>query len=157
MDTHNNLNTIYNELNEDKTKILNYIKTLNLSVKVGYYPFNSFKDGESFFVEQYPIPVITIENKIDVGIDVHQVFFEIKLERETAINFNYHVLSEYQFEVYGVKEYLNDFFDGNIDEIYRNIINSNEKEIGVSINIKKDKLLDTTKQVIEILRTVCKI
>lgn len=157
METHNNLNTIYRELNQDKTKILNYIKTLNLSVKVGYYPFNSFKDGERFFVEQYPIPVITIENKIDVGVDVHQVFFEIKLERETAINFNYHIFSAYQFEVYGIEEYLNDFFDGNIDEIYRNIINSSEKEIGVSINIKKDKLLDTTKHVIEILKTVCKI
>ena len=157
MDIHNSLNETYKTLNDEKNLIIKKLENIGLKSKVGYYPFHSFKNGNEFFVEQYPIPVITVEEKIDIGIDVHQVFFEIKLDRRIAESFDYQVFKDFSFEVYGIKDYYKDFYDGKIDKICENIIFSDENEIGVSINIQKQSLQSTYEEVIEILRVICKI
>lgn len=157
MDIHNSLNETYKTLNDEKNLIIKSLENIGLKSKVGYYPFHSFKNGNEFFVEQYPIPVITIEEKIDIGIDVHQVFFEIKLDRSIAESFDFQVFKDFSFEVYGIKNYYKDFYNGKIDKICENIINSDENEIGVSINIQKEFLQSTYEEVMEILRVICKI
>ncbi len=157
MDEHNSLNETYKTLNDEKNFIIKYVENIGLKSKVGYYPFHSFKKGNEFFLEQYPIPVITVEEKIDIGIDVHQVFFEIKLDRRLAESFDYQIFKDFSFEVYGIKDYYNDFYNGKIDKICANIISSDENEIGVSINIQKKSLQSTCEEVIEILRAICKI
>lgn len=154
METQKKLNKVYEVLHSETNNISKHLHDLDLTFKVGYYPFHSFKYNEEFFIEKYPIPVITVENEIDIGVDIHQVFFEIKLSRETALKFDFQILSSHIFEVYGVDDYLNDFHKDNINEITQNIKNSSEKEIGVTVISNKNNLLEETKSIISLLRSI---
>ena len=145
------LNNIYEELHNDKNIIIEYLNENEIPYTVGYYPFHSFKNEEGFYLEQYPLPVITISSMIDVGIDLDKVFFEFKFTKDTAVEFDFHLFDMFQFEVYGVLDYYNDYYFGNIDEINNNILQSNEEEIGISILINKENILEDTKNVLDLL------
>lgn len=101
----------------------------------GFFAQHSIRNGADWFFEHYPIPVITMENVCEIGFDIQQTFVEFKLKREQAITFDFTQFSGIAFEVYGVVDYLNDFYhaDRDIDQIHAEIEKSDEKEIGVSL------------------------
>lgn len=97
--------------------------------------------NNEWVTEQYPIPVITVNQLGDIGIDLEHYFLELVLTRSQALNFDFNALSSYQFEVYGMEVYLNDFYNENIplESIRTNILKSKELQIGVSIYFNKDE------------------
>lgn len=151
MKQYNELNQIYETLHNEKKQILEYLEENDYFYTVAYYPFHSFKKDDEFFLEQYPIPVISISNKVDLGIDLNQIFFEIRFTKDVAISFDFHLFDMYQFEVYGIEDYYNDYYFDDIDQINNNILHSDEEEVGVSILISKDNILEDTINVLELL------
>lgn len=148
----NDLNDIYMTLHNERQEVMSLLDQRLLNYVLGYYPYHSFKENNEFFIEYYPIPVLTVDNTLDIGIDINQIFFEFKLTKEDAVIFDYHQLSNFTFEVYGVDDYYHDFYlENNIDEIITNIENSDEIEIGISILINKNNLTQDVSDVLEYL------
>lgn len=153
MDTIKQLNEIYLKLQEEKNIITDYLDSENYEYFVGYFPYHSFKENDEFYLEYYPIPVITLSERVDIGVDVNQIYFEFKLSREEAVMFDFNELSMYHFEVYGIEDYYNDFYvEDNVDTVVQNIENSDEQEVGVSILIVKENITNTIKEILEYLR-----
>lgn len=153
MDTIKMLNEIYLKIQEEKNLITEYLDTENYEYFVGYFPYHSFKENDEFYLEYYPIPVITLSDRVDIGVDIDQIYFEFKLSREEAVLFNYKEIEMYHFEVYGIEDYYNDFYDEeNTETIVSNIENSDEHEVGVSILIVKENITSTIKEILEYLK-----
>lgn len=153
METIKQLNEIYLKLQEEKNIITDYLDSENYEYFVGYFPFHSFKENDEFYLEYYPIPVITLSERVDIGVDVNQIYFEFKLSREESVVFDFNELSMYHFEVYGIEDYYNDFYlEDNVETVVQNIENSDEQEVGVSILIVKENITNTIKEILEYLR-----
>ncbi len=150
----NILNNYYKKLHSDKQIIMEYLEENEYPFLVGYYPFHSFKRDDEFYLEQYPIPVISVAGKVDIGIDINHLFFEFRFEREMAIEFDYSIFEMYNFEVYGSEDYYDDYYYGNIEDINDNIEQSTEIHIGLSILIDKENILEDTVQILELLETI---
>lgn len=105
-------------------------------------------------LEHFPIPVITVEDICDIGVDLAHIFIEGKLKRECALKFDFSLLKEYRFEVYGVQDYLNDFYNASlsIEGIKDRILSSNEAEIGVSLFISHEGAIENILSILGTLK-----
>lgn len=123
--------------------------------KRGFYNNHYIKKDEMWLTEYYPIPVITIKDICDIGFDIDHTFVECKMKREKALGFQWELFLDYKFEVYGVEEYLNDFYNENLDieSISSNINDSTEQEIGITFYFgyleNKNYLLELIKKLRE--------
>ncbi len=145
------LNEIYTKLHDDKNRVIAYLEELGYPYQVAYYPHHSFKKDNEFYLEEYPIPVITLNGLLDIGIDVDKIFFEFRLDKEMALEFDFHIFEMYQFEVYGVDDFYDDFYFDNIDEIHSNILSSEETFVGISIIISKEDIEEKTDQILNLI------
>lgn len=148
------LNSIYKPLNDCKTKIINCLNLNGYGYKWGYYSGHYVKNNNEWLLEQFPIPVISVEEICDIGIDVIHIFIEGKLKRECALKFDFTLLKEYRFDVYGVEDYLNDFYNTglSIEGIKEKILRSNEDEIGVSVFISHEEPIENILSVLGTLK-----
>jgi hypothetical protein len=106
---------------------------------------------KSFVTEYYPIPVKSIINIGDIGIDIDNIWFEICLSKETAVSFNYSkILGLYKFEIYGAEDYLFDLYNEYVNplDIIRNIEFSKETKFCLLIYFNKDCDFDKIIEVI---------
>lgn len=155
LDTFDLLNSVYEPLYKRTAAVLSKLKKLNYDVTWGYYGFHSVKNKEEFTTELFPIPVITVKDICDIGIDLDSIFIEGKLKRDAALKFDFSLLKDYNFEVYGVNEYLKDFYNKNLDivNIHEKIKESSEKEIGIQVCLESDTPLS---KIIEVVKKYSK-
>lgn len=146
------LNNIYEKLHLEKEIIKEVLDSKNHDYEIGYYPFHSIKNNDVFSLEQYPIPVFSVNKRIDIGIDIHHIFFEFRFKREKAIDLDFFKLQGYTFEVYGIQNYLEDYYiNNNIEGIKVLIEKSSEKEIGISIHISKDNIAQRVSKITDFI------
>jgi len=145
------LNTIYKPIYEYLQSILKVLKEATYDYKWGFYNNHYVKKNSQWHVEYYPIPIVTIKNICDIGIDINRIFVECKISRETVVEFNWNNLLDYKFEVYGVKDYLHDFYNASLDldSILVRILESDEDEIAIEIEMD---LLEDKVKVLDIIR-----
>lgn len=93
----------------------------------------------------------------NIEINPHFISITAKLGRENTMTYNYDKLKGCKFEVYGVENYLEDFYKAGqpIDELLRNIERSEEKEIGFSFEFPKDVMLDELYSFVLFLKKEC--
>ena len=129
------LNNEYEPLRIHTHNLLKALKKSGFECEWGYFAQHSVRDGDEWFFEHYPIPVIMIKNICEIGFDISQTFIEFKLKREAAVAFDFSRFDGFSFEVYGATDYLNDFYNASqeIHDIHARIEKSDEKEIGVSL------------------------
>ena len=137
------LNEIYRELENQMHRIVAPFTLLHkgFDFSCGYYSGHYHKNAEGKYVmDFFPIPVVTVKGLCDIEIDLDKVSVSTKLRREVALNYSYEKLSGYEFEAYGVDEYLDDFYvKGNSYlELVDNIARSKEIEIGFSFLFSED-------------------
>ena len=137
------LNELYRELENRMHKIIAPFASLHkgYDFSCGYYSGHYHKNVEGkYMMDFFPIPVVTVKGLCDIEIDLDKVSVSTKLRREEALNYSYEKLSGYEFEAYGVDEYLDDFYvKGNsYSELVENIASSKEKEIGFSFLFSED-------------------
>lgn len=82
----------------------------------------------------YPIPIIEVKGLCDIEIGLDKISVSAKITRETALCFDYSKIGMYAFEIYGVHDYLNDFYNEGmkLEEGVERIRESDEREIGFS-------------------------
>lgn len=124
------LNSQYKDL---ITKAQEVVNLLNDNVSMGFFNGHyTLDENKNYVYQYYPIPVISIKNHCDIELDFSQITVTTKLSRESALHFDFQKLIFYDFTVFGVKNYLSDYYvDGKIEEIIPHINKTEEQEIGV--------------------------
>ncbi|MGI5898846.1 MAG: DUF3201 domain-containing protein [Christensenellales bacterium] len=139
------------------------MKNAGCDARGGFYNNHYVKKESDWAVEYYPIPVISVKDVCDIGLDIDRTFVEFKLKKQAALAFDWTIFGEFTFEVYGADDFLNDFYspDSSIkelkekDKIGKKISLSDEREIAVSIRLGylagEDVLLSLVEKLSEIL------
>lgn len=134
--TFQTLNTVYQPIYSYVHILLNLLKERAYNYTWGFYNNHTIMIERNWAIEYYPIPVITINGLCDIGIDIDHIFIECKLGREQAISFDWNTFSMYSFEVYGVEDYLNDFYSPTLplESISQKIMQSTESQIAIAFH-----------------------
>lgn len=134
------LNSIYSELEVSTAVMVRYLDDMaGLNYTVGFYNGHYSKNAQGEYEREfYPIPVISVAGVCDIEIEPDAIAVSSKLKRETALLFDYNALKEYKFEVYGVEDYLADYYvNRDVDKLLENIGNSQEREIAYRFTFGK--------------------
>lgn len=115
----NQLNEIYKKLDEKAQEISKL-----LIGTVGYYNGHYHKNAlGNYEMDYFPIPVISVNGLCDVEVELNQISITTKLTRNKAISYDFEKVKSYNFEAYGVENYLTDFYlagdtiSGMVDKI----------------------------------------
>lgn len=133
----NELNEIYLKLDTRKREILLQLSQCNSGIGFTYGYFNGHYvriKSEVYEMNYYPIPVISVQDLCDIEIDLDHTCVSTKLSKENALSFNYDKIAHLKFEVFGVEDYLTDYYlsGEEISDLLRKIKDSKEKEIAYS-------------------------
>jgi len=115
--TTNELNRIYSNLKEKAVRIINTFKKLEADVEWCWCAGHSIEHKGALVYEQFPIPVITIGDVCEIGVDLKGIYIEGKLFAAEADGADFSLLEGYDFCVYGAREYLTDLYDSRRDDI----------------------------------------
>lgn len=131
----NEVNAVYCQLEMKKMEIVHTLFHRMFELESGWYNGHYHqKDSGEWQRESYPIPVIGVKGFCDIEIQFDKISVSSKLKRETALAYSYEKFAKYKFEVYGVEDYLADFYHQGqtIKEMKENICACDEAEIGFS-------------------------
>lgn len=110
-------------------------------LEIGWYSghYHKMEDG-TWTREAYPIPVIGAKGFCDIEVQPDHISVSTKLKRSTALNYSFNKFAGYDFEAYGVEDYLADFYHPGqtIKELKENIRACQEREIGFSFSFPFD-------------------
>lgn len=131
----NELNTAYYRLEMKQAEIVHAFFHRIFELEFGWYNGRYHKgDNGNWIRESFPIPVIGIKGLCDIEIQFNEISVSAKLKRNIALAYSFEKLTEYEFEAYGVEDYLADFYRAGqtAHEMKDNILACDEKEIGFS-------------------------
>ena len=150
------LNSIYKPLNDYKSKLIHQLRLNGKHCEWGYYSGHFIRGGNDWLEEYYPIPVVSIAGIGDIGLDLEHIFIEGKMKREEALTFDFKMLEGYKFEVYGILNYLEDFYrkEMGVEAINKRILETEEKEIGISFFITYEEPIEVVLQVVNLLERI---
>lgn len=131
----NEMNAAYCRLETKKAEIVHALWHKIFELESGWYNghYHRNEDGE-WSREFYPIPVISVNGLCDIEIQFDKVSVSTKLKRGKALGYSFEKFVQYEFEAYGVEDYLADFYhEGQtVNEMKENIQTSDETDIGFS-------------------------
>lgn len=131
----NEINAVYYHLETKKTEIVQALLHRIFQLESGWYNGHYHKrDDGDWERESYPIPVVGVKGICDIEIQFDKITVSAKLKRDTALGYSFEKFSGYEFEAYGVENYLADFYHKgqSIKEMRENINACKETEIGFS-------------------------
>lgn len=129
------LNEIYYPLELKQAALVRALSHGGFGVESGWYNGHYHKDeAGNWCRESYPIPVIGVTGLCDIELPFDKITVSTKLKRDAALAFPFEKLAEYEFEAYGVEDYLADFYrpEQTEQDLKENIRICDEKEIGFS-------------------------
>lgn len=131
----NEINAAYYRLEMKQTEIVHALFHRIFELESGWYNGHYHKndDGE-WCRESYPIPVIGVKGFCDIEIQFDKITVSTKLKRDAVLAYSFEKMACYEFEVYGVEDYLADYYhEGQtIQELKDNVSHCDETEIGFS-------------------------
>lgn len=139
------LNKLYTEVYNSAEKISNILsQSYKTNITFGNKNFE-IKKGK-WICNYFPIPVIEINKKVDLNIDMFNkpYYFELCIQRDKIKNFDIVKFTELfknkNLYIYGGEDCLIDFFfkDLPIDEVKKNMLDSNQKSFGFSFETSYD-------------------
>lgn len=131
------LNNAYLRLEEKHAALIHALAHPMFDVESGWYNGHYQKNDVGEWVrDAYPIPVITVKELCDIEIQFHGLSVSTKLKRDAAIAYSFEKMMAYEFEAYGVENYLSDYYHPGqtVEELRDNLKASDETEIGFSFS-----------------------
>lgn len=129
------LNAAYDRLERKQAELVRTLSHRIFELKFDWYNGHYHKgDKGNWIREAYPIPVIGVKSVCDIEIQFDKISISTKLTRDAALAYSFEKFSKYEFEAYGVEEYLTDLYHAGqtVGELKENIRACDEKEIGFS-------------------------
>lgn len=151
----NDVNSAYRQLEMRQAQIVSILFHRMFEIDSGWYSGHYHRnDAGDWCMDSYPIPVISISGICDIEIDFHRISVSTKLPRAKALNYSYDKVVHYDFEVFGVADYLCDFYRSgmSVEKMKSNISNSDEQEIGFSFAFPFDVEGQTLFEFVKLLR-----
>ena len=147
------INNSYRNLNERTVQFTEMLTKLGHKVEWGYYNSHSVTVNGETYLEYYPIPVITVNDTCNVGIDFSNVFIEGKLYKDETGNFDIEKFRDYKLTVCGTENYLSDIYSDGMDndEFAGSVEESGEEEIIIRIELDGEPLIKEILEVIKLL------
>ena len=153
--TREQLNRLYRPLDERAQEYIAKMTKLHGGFKIesGFYNGHYHKNSEGNYRSYaYPIPVISVKGLCDIEIDFDGTSITSKLSKEQIISFDWNLLGNVKFEVYGVNNFLRDYGDNySACEISESVQNSEEKEFFISFFIPVN---ESGENVLKLLRKI---
>ena len=121
----------------------------------GWYNGHYHRDGDGGWVrESYPIPVLGVKGLCDIEVHFDRISLSTKLRRCAALDFSFAPVAGYDFEVYGVEDYLADFYHPGqtIQALKENLCACKEEEIGFSFTFPFDVNEAQVLELVQLLR-----
>ena len=87
------LNMIYEPIVNKKDELYNTLIEKGYNINWGYFTHHMLRRDNELFTELYPIPVLSIVNICDIGIDVEHIFIEGKLSKADAKKLTFRCLT----------------------------------------------------------------
>lgn len=131
----NEINAAYHRLEMKQAEIVYALFHRIFELESGWYNGHYHKnDAGDWQRESYPIPVVTVKGFCDIEIQFDKISVSTKLKRDAALAYSFEKFSGYEFEAYGVEDYLADFYHAGqtVKEMKENIRACGEAEIGFS-------------------------
>lgn len=132
----NQMNTAYLQLEQKCGELVCVLNHRIFELESGWFNGHYQKDADGKWVrDAYPIPVITVKGLCDIEIQFDRISVSTKLKRDVALEYSFEKLMKYEFEAYGVEDYLSDYYHPGqtVQELRDNIKASGETEIGFSV------------------------
>ena len=129
------INAVYYRLEMKQAEITHALFHRIFELESGWYNGHYHKgENGNWFRESFPIPVIGVKGICDIEIQFDKMSISAKLKRDMALAYSFEKFSGYEFEAYGVEDYLADFYHAGqtVQEMKDNIHACDEKEIGFS-------------------------
>lgn len=112
----------------------------------------SVKDEEGNAVTEYfPVPVIRVNDGLDVTIHPFGVMLTIAMTNEIAVRFRFQSLFPRHFEIHGMANPTLTFYnaDSSFDELWNRIANSEEEQVGITFTLPIEGLTSDILDLIE--------
>ena len=107
----NELNQEYNKLELKEAEIFRALFHRIFDLESHWYSGHYYKDDNGkWYLTSYPIPVIDVKGFCDIEVSFDKISVSTKLKRDKALTYSFEKFENYEFEVYGVNNYLLDFF-----------------------------------------------
>ena len=108
-------NAIYKEVHNKAEKLSEALKKAGYNGEFGYFNMHSINIDNEFYTEYFPIPVFTIDEYTDIDMNFDSISIETTVSRKALLSVDYEELAKkYKFEVYGVENYLEDYYNENL-------------------------------------------
>lgn len=135
------INDVYTKLEARMLAVYGSLYHRMFELECGWYNghYSQGDDGE-WVRDAYPIPVVSVKGLCDLEISFDRITLTTKLGRMQAIEYSFAKFANYNFEAYGVNDYLNSYrSEGeSIQEFKKNLLSTKEREIFISFTIPDD-------------------
>lgn len=129
------MNEVYSQLDQKRVELLQTLRGQSAECVSGFYNghYRRTESGD-YQMDSFPIPVISVKGCCDIEINFDTLTVSAKLSRSDALACSFEKFADIPFEVYGVENYLLDFYLAGmtVAQMHAKISGSTEKEIGVS-------------------------
>lgn len=131
------LNEVYSGLEAKHNEIIRALTHRIFALESGWYNGHYQRAFDGKWVrDAFPIPVVMVKGLCDIEIQLDRISVSTKLKRDVALACSFEKFTGYEYEAYGVKDYLSDYYHQgqNVQELKDNIYASGEAEIGLSFS-----------------------
>lgn len=125
------LNDVYRQLEQKCCGLLHALNHRIFEVESGWYNGHYQKNADGKWVRNaYPIPVIAVKGLCDIEIQFDRISVSTKRKRDAVLAYSFDKLMDYEFEAYGVEDYLSDYYHPGqtVGDLKENIKASDEAE-----------------------------
>ena len=129
------INAVYARSEEKQAELMHSLSHEIFEIASGWYNGHYQKnEAGKWCRDSYPIPVISIKSLCDIEIQFDHIAVSTKLKRDAALAYSYDKIMAFEFEAFGVEDYLADFFHRGqtLQDLKTNIRHCKEAEIGFS-------------------------
>lgn len=146
------LQNAYHMLEHKQQEIKAILSGSPCEIRSGWFNGHYQKDADGQWKRNaYPIPEVDVIDLCDIEIHFERITITTKLKRSDALACAFDCLMAYEFEAYGVKDYLADFYHPGqtVEEMKNKIRACDEADIGLSFsfpfNIEGEQILEFVK------------
>lgn len=139
------MNAVYEELEQKAWRVRKMLHEKGLEFEYGWFNAHYRRNTEGEWQrDAYPIPVIGVKGLCDIEMQFNSISVSAKMKKEAALAFDYEILAGYVFEVFGVEDYLCDFYlpGQSMKEMKVHIAASNETDIGFAFTVAENELMN---------------
>lgn len=144
------LNSIYTPMVHKSKELIIELKKLNnkINSKMAFYNGHSHKDSKGVYKEDaYPISVVSIDGLCDIEFNFDSISVTTKISKNQIKNFDFKLLEDKTFEIYGVEDYLCDY-GTTYEEVINNTMSSDETSFFISVYFSSEEGADYLAQFI---------